>query len=135
MAEAPPGVRARPLSPSVWIWRWHVTMVTSILHRVTGVGLYGAALILAGWVFALAAGGTAYIDYMGLLGSIPGKVILFGITVCAFYHLANGVRHLVWDTGHGLDVKSSDRSGVAVLAFGVAAAVVVWVVGLSGTVR
>jgi succinate dehydrogenase / fumarate reductase cytochrome b subunit len=132
MAEASPGVRARPLSPFVTIWRWHVTMATSILHRVTGVGLYGGALILAGWAFALASGGAAYTSYMGLLGSIVGKLALFAITVCAFYHLANGVRHLVWDAGRGFDIKTADRSGVAVLAFGVVAAVVVWAIALAG---
>lgn len=135
MAEASPGGRARPLSPYVTIWRWHITMATSILHRATGVALYGGALILAGWAFTLAAGGGAYAAYMGLMGSFIGRLILFGITLSAFYHLANGVRHLVWDTGHALDVKSADRSAVAVIAFAVAASAVVWAIGLTGAAR
>ena len=133
MAEAPPGARARPLSPFLTIWRWHVTMATSILHRATGVALYGGALILAGWAFALARGGVAYNAYMAMLGSVLGKLVLFGITVSAFYHLGNGVRHLVWDMGQGFSVRSADRSAVAVIAFAVAASVAVWAVGLTGS--
>ena len=106
MAEAPAGVRERPESPSVWIWRWHVTMATSILHRATGVGLYVGALILAGWCVAVASGAEAYSDYMTVLGSIPGKVVLFLLTVAVFYHLANGIRHLVWDAGYGFKPKT-----------------------------
>ena len=133
MTEASPGVRERPLSPHLQVWRWHVTMLTSILHRVTGVGLYGAALLAAAWAVTLAAGPEAYGLYMGLLGSIPGKVLLFLATVALFYHLGNGVRHLVWDAGRGLDVKSANVSSAAVIAFGLVAAVAVWVVaGLMG---
>ncbi|HZZ35744.1 MAG TPA: succinate dehydrogenase, cytochrome b556 subunit [Caulobacteraceae bacterium] len=135
MAEASPGARTRPLSPHVQIWRWHVTMATSILHRVTGVGLYGGALILAGWAFALAAGEGAYVAYTGLLGSLLGKLVLFGITVCAFYHLGNGIRHLVWDAGRGFDLKTANSTGWAALAFGVVAAVAVWALVLTGAVR
>jgi len=134
MAEAPPGVRARPRSPHLQVWRWHVTMLTSILHRATGVALYGGALILAGWAIALAAGPGPYGAYASLLGSIPGQVVLFVLTVSVFYHLANGVRHLVWDTGHGFELKSADASGVAALVFGAAAAVGLWAVWLTGKV-
>jgi succinate dehydrogenase / fumarate reductase cytochrome b subunit len=135
MAEGSPGARTRPLSPHVQVWRWHVTMATSILHRATGVGLYGGALILAGWALALAAGESAYVAYMGLLGSVLGKLVLFGITVCAFYHLANGIRHLVWDAGRGFELKTANSTGWAALAFGVVASVAVWALVLTGAVR
>ena len=131
MAEAAPGARERPLSPYM-IWRWHVTMATSILHRVTGVGLYGGALILAGWAVALASGQEAYDSYMGLLGSIPGKVVLFGLTVCVFYHLANGVRHLSWDMGKGYEPKTANLTAVVAITFGFVAAVAVWIVAALG---
>src|SRR5439155_2859363 len=122
----------RHLSPHVQIWRWHVTMLTSILHRATGVALYGGALVLAGWAVALARGEGAYEKYMNLMASLPGEVILFGFTVSAFYHLANGIRHLIWDTGHGLDVKSANASSFVALAFGLVAAVAVWILALMG---
>ena len=127
------GLPPRPLSPHMQVWRWHLTMLTSILHRATGIGLYVGALVAAGWAVALASGPDAYATYMGLLGSPLGKLVMFGFTVAAFYHLANGVRHLVWDFGHGLDVKSANFSAVVVLAFAVVASIVVWVIaGLTG---
>jgi len=128
MTEASPGLPPRPLSPHMSVWRWHVTMFTSIAHRVSGVGLYLGALMAAGWAVALASGPEAYGTYTGLLGSIPGKVVLFGMTLALFYHLANGIRHLVWDTGHGLDIKSADVSSVFVIAFSITATVGLWVI-------
>jgi succinate dehydrogenase / fumarate reductase cytochrome b subunit len=101
MADAAPGLRPRPISPSVTTWRWHITMFASITHRVTGIGLYGGALILMAWALSLAAGPDAYATFTALAGSIVGKLVLFGLTLCAFYHLANGLRHLGWDFGVG----------------------------------
>ena len=128
MTEASPGLPPRPLSPFTTVWRWHVTMFTSIAHRVTGVGLYLGALMAAGWAVALASGPEAYGQYMALLGSIPGKLVLFGMTVSLFYHLANGIRHLVWDTGHGFDLRSANFSAVFVIAFSITAAIGLWVI-------
>ena len=128
MTEASPGLPPRPLSPFTTVWRWHVTMFTSIAHRVTGVGLYLGALMAAGWAVALASGPEAYGQYMALLGSIPGKLVLFGMTVSLFYHLANGIRHLVWDTVHGLDLRSANFSAVVVIAFSITAAIGLWVI-------
>src|SRR5450432_2491867 len=125
MTEAPRTPRERPTSPflmtgafpSPMLWRWHITMWTSILHRAAGCALYLGALIAAAWAVALAEGPERYGEFKSLLGSLPGKVVMFGLTVCVFYHLANGVRHLVWDTGHGLDVKSANASSIVVFAF------------------
>ncbi|HWA62567.1 MAG TPA: succinate dehydrogenase, cytochrome b556 subunit [Caulobacteraceae bacterium] len=129
MAEASPGARPRPLSPHLQIWRWHVTMLSSILHRVSGVALYVGALILAGWAVSLASGPDAYQAYTGLLGSLLGKLVLFGITGAVFYHLANGVRHLAWDLGKGYTPKTADMTAIAAIAFAIAAAVAVWLGG------
>ncbi|MDB5471263.1 MAG: sdhC [Caulobacter sp.] len=128
MTEANRGVRERPRSPHLQVWRWHVTMLTSILNRVTGVGLYGAFLIGAVWAVCLATGPEAYATFMGIMGSAIGRLALFLITVSAFYHLACGVRHLVWDAGKGFDLKTSDASSWAVIIFGVVAAIAVWVI-------
>ena len=128
MTEASPGLPPRPLSPFTTVWRWHVTMFTSIAHRVTGVGLYLGALMAAGWAVALASGPEAYGQYMALLGSPLGKLVLFGMTVSLFYHLANGIRHLVWDTGHGFDLRSANFSAVFVIAFSITAAIGLWVI-------
>jgi succinate dehydrogenase / fumarate reductase cytochrome b subunit len=134
MTDAPRTPREPPVSPhlmtggfgSPLLWRWHITMWTSILHRVSGVALYVGVLIAAGWAVALAEGPDAYAFYKGLLGGPVGLVVMAGLALSFFYHLANGVRHLVWDTGHGLDVKSANASAVLVLAFAVAATVSVF---------
>ena len=103
-------------------------MWTSILHRATGVALYVGALSAAAWAIALAQGPDAYAAFKALLGSWPGKVVMFGLTLSVFYHLANGVRHLVWDTGHGLDIKSANASAVVVFAFAAAATLAIWAI-------
>jgi succinate dehydrogenase / fumarate reductase, cytochrome b subunit len=128
MTDASGAPRPRPLSPHVQVWRWHLTMATSILHRATGVALYGGALILAAWALALAGGAESYGLVMGLLGSPLGKLALFGLTLAVFYHLGNGVRHLFWDAGSGMDVKSANASAIAVLAFTLVATVAVWAI-------
>jgi succinate dehydrogenase / fumarate reductase cytochrome b subunit len=120
--------RERPLSPHLQVWRWHITMATSILHRATGVALYVGALIAAAWAISLAQGPDAYASFKQLMGSPLGKLVMFGLTLSFFYHLANGIRHLVWDAGHGLDVKSANASAVLVFAFTAAATVAVWVI-------
>lgn len=123
-----PPVRERPLLPHTTIWRWHIqTMAASILHRATGIGLYVGALILAGWALSLALGPDAYTHYMELLGSPLGRVVMFGLTVAFFYHLINGVRHLIWDTGAALDLPSANASGWFSLIASPLAAVAVWV--------
>ena len=116
-------------------WRWHVTMLTSILHRVTGAALYAAGLIVAAWAVALASGPEAYGSFMALLGSPLGKLVMFGMSASVFYHLANGVRHLIWDAGHGLDLKSANASAFGVFGFTIAATLAVWAIAfLAGVV-
>ncbi len=120
--------RERPLSPHLQVWRWHSTMFSSIAHRATGVALYGGALILAFWAIALASGPDAYNLYMTLLGGPIGRLVMLGLSVSVFYHLANGIRHLVWDTGRGLDIKTAGASTALVIAFALAATAAVWVI-------
>src|ERR1700741_4548778 len=128
MSDAGKAPRERPMSPHLSVWRWHITMATSIAHRATGVALYVGALIAAAWAAALAGGPDAYAGFKALLGSPLGLLVMFGLTVSFFYHLANGVRHLVWDAGHGFDLKSANASAVFVFAFTAAATLAVWVI-------
>lgn len=128
MTEANRGVRERPQSPHVQVWRWHITMASSIAHRVTGVGLYVTALLAAVWAVCLAAGPEAYAGYMSFLGSAIGRLGLFVATLCAFFHLAHGVRHLVWDAGKGFDIKTSNTTAFAEIVFALVASVGVWII-------
>jgi succinate dehydrogenase / fumarate reductase cytochrome b subunit len=102
------------------VWRWHITMAASILHRATGFGLYVGAIVFMLWALSLASGGGAYATFTGLAGSPLGKVVLVGLTYCAFYHLSNGVRHLFWDASVGFELKTANTT--AWLAIGIAAA-------------
>jgi len=122
MADA----KDRPLSPHLQVWRFHITMTTSILHRITGVGLYLGALMGAGWALALAGGPVRYDDYMRLLGSPLGKFVLFGMTASMFFHLGNGIRHLFWDMGEGFELKTAEFSAWLVIGFTVVATLFTW---------
>jgi succinate dehydrogenase / fumarate reductase cytochrome b subunit len=129
MSQGKPGVaKARPLSPHLQVWRWHITMAGSILTRATGVALYVGALILAGWAVSLASGQDSYIAYMGMLGTPLGRLVMLGLTFSLFYHLAAGIRHLFWDAGLGFDPKFADLTGAASIAFAVVATLVTWII-------
>jgi len=130
MTDAAKAQRERPLSPHLQVWRWHITMASSILHRATGVALYVGALIGAAWAISLAQGPDAYATFKHVMGSPLGKVVMFGLTLSFFYHLANGVRHLVWDTGRGFNVKTANASSVLVFAFTAAATIAVWAIAM-----
>ena len=130
MAEATQGPRPRPISPNIQfdggVWRWHLTMAASILHRVTGIGLYLGALVMLVWALALASGPDAYAAFAALADSLVGKIGFFVLTLCVFYHLGNGVRHLAWDTGLGFAPQTATRTAWIVIAFAVVATLVLW---------
>jgi succinate dehydrogenase / fumarate reductase cytochrome b subunit len=119
---------SRPIAPHLQVWRWHITMAGSILHRMTGVALYFSAFIATAWAYALASGEESYRFMMGLLGSPLGVLVLLGLTLAYFYHFANGIRHLIWDAGKGLNPKLADMTGLAAMVFAVVATGAVFVV-------
>jgi len=116
----------RPVSPHLSIWRWHVTMLSSILHRVTGVALYGAAILFALWLMAAAAGPEIYAPVQQVLTSPLGGLALYLIVAALAYHLANGIRHLVFDMGAGLQPSDADTSAWFAILFAIAAPIGLW---------
>ena len=120
----------RPLSPHLQVYQPQLTAVLSITHRATGVALGVGAIVLVWWLVAAATGPEAYDNARDFLGSWIGLVLLLGWTFSLFYHLANGIRHLMWDTGYGLDLESAYRSGYAVLAATGALTVLAWIAAL-----
>jgi len=116
----------RPMSPHMQIWRWHITMLGSILHRFTGIGLYVGALVAAGWLYCLMLGPGYYDAFEKIAGSIAGQVVLFGFTLCALYHALNGVRHLFWDAGQGFTPKVASATGWLVLVVAIIGAIGIW---------
>ena len=121
----------RPLSPHLQIYRWQLTSVLSILHRAAGVALTAGAVLLVWWLVAAASGPDAYESVTDFLGSWLGLLLLFGWSLSLFYHLCNGIRHLVWDTGHGLDLKSTYVSGWLVVAGTGVFTLIAWIAGIS----
>lgn len=122
-----PNGRVRPLSPHLQIWRWHVTMLSSILIRVSGGALSVGAIFVVLWLLALACGPGAYATFTGLMGSPLGLFVWFGLTVAAGVHMANGARNLIQDTGAGLKPKSADLLSWAAVVAGVVVPVLFWV--------
>lgn len=116
----------RPVSPHLQIWRWHVTMASSILHRLSGIGLYGAAICMALWLMAAAMGPERYAPVQALLLSPLGQICMYLSVAALAYHLANGIRHLVFDTGNGLQPGDADTSAWFAILFGVLAPFGLW---------
>jgi succinate dehydrogenase / fumarate reductase cytochrome b subunit len=108
------------------IWRWHITMAASILHRAAGMALYGGAILFMLWALSLATGGGAYATFAGVMGSPLGKVVLIGLTLAVFYHLSNGIRHLFWDAGLGFDLKTANTSAMLVMGVAVVLTLGFW---------
>jgi len=123
--------RPRPLSPNIQIYRPQLTSVLSIANRITGVVLSIGAVGLVIWLSAAAAGPPPYAVAQRAIGSWIGRLVFFGCTFAFFLHLCGGIRHLVWDTVHGFELRSIYISGWAVMAVSVALTVAAWAIGLS----
>ena len=109
----------RPLSPHLSVYRWPITMTLSILHRGSGVALSVALIALIAWLLAAASSEAAYREISALAQTLPGRVLLAGFSFSFFFHLLNGIRHLVWDFGLGLEIHQAKASAwlVVVLTF------------------
>ena len=132
MAELEARARAgasRPLSPHLQIYKPMLTMMMSIAHRLTGAALYFGMLLFAWWLIAAAAGANTYTGFETFMGSLIGRLILFGYTWALLHHLLGGIRHLIWDTLHGLEPAEREMLAAATLIGSIALTIVLWVVG------
>ena len=118
----------RPLSPHLQIYRWSWTMTMSIFHRVTGSALYIGTALLAIWFVALASGPRAFSAVQWFFGSPLGILILFGYTWVLMHHMLGGVRHLVWDFGHGMEPEERINMARFTLIGSIALTLVIWIV-------
>jgi succinate dehydrogenase / fumarate reductase cytochrome b subunit len=114
------------------VYRWQYTMALSILHRVTGCVLSVALLLLVYWLIAAASGAAAYESARSFFVHPLVRVLLIGLSFAFFYHLLNGVRHLTWDTGHGLERKQARLSGWIVFLGAFACTALFWFLLLRG---
>jgi succinate dehydrogenase cytochrome b subunit len=126
MAEQAKTVRPRPLSPHLQIYRWPVTMATSIVHRATGVALAIGTLLVAWWLIAAASSPSDYGTFSAVARSPLGLFALFGFVWSLAYHLLNGVRHLAWDAGFGFAIKTAERTGIFVFVLSLVVAFAVF---------
>ena len=117
----------RPLSPHLGVYKFMYTMALSIMHRITGLAASVGFLAFVWWLMALASGPGAYESAVRVLTSPVAKLLLIGFTFSFVYHFCNGIRHLVWDTGRGLERAQARRSGaVVVIAALLITVLVVW---------
>ncbi|MCB9957121.1 MAG: succinate dehydrogenase, cytochrome b556 subunit [Rhodospirillaceae bacterium] len=123
--------RTRPLSPHLQVYKPQITSVLSILHRMTGVALVAGTLVLVYWLAAAADGPAAYATAQGWIGSWLGYLLMIGWSGAFFYHLCNGIRHLVWDVGCGLTIDAATKSGWTVVFASAGLTVLAWVLALN----
>lgn len=123
--------RSRPLSPHLSIYRFTLTMTMSIVHRATGMALYGGMLLLVLWLVAAAVGGALFEGVNWLFGTWLGQLVLFGFTWVLFHHMLGGIRHFVWDLAKAMDPAGRELAvrlqlGAAVLLTLAAWSIFVW---------
>ena len=119
----------RPLSPHLFIYKLTLTMMMSIAHRLTGVALYFGTLLVAWWLLAAASSPNAYAGVGAFMSSFFGRLVLFGYTWALLHHMLGGIRHLIWDTGHGLDKVSIEVFAWATIIGSTLLTVLVWMAG------
>jgi len=116
----------RPLSPHLQVYRPQITSILSIAHRLTGVALAGAALLLTYWLTSAAYGPDAFARAQGFFLHWFGRLVLFGVTWSLFYHLCNGIRHLFWDAGMGFEMELLRSSGMVVVVASTFLTILTW---------
>lgn len=121
--------KPRPLSPHISIYKPIPTMVMSILHRITGVALYVGTLFVAWWLLAAASGPDAFATANWFFGSFIGRIILLGYTWALIHHMLGGIKHLVQDTGAGLEKDFTTKMAKLQIVVSVVLTVLIWIIG------
>src|SRR6185503_11782113 len=118
---------ARPLSPHLQVYRLPLAAWLSISHRITGIGLTVGMLLLTWWVAAAAYGPDAYETVIVFLGSPIGLLLLLGFSLALFFHLCNGIRHLLWDTSRNFEISKTQAGNAIVLIGTVVLTAIAWI--------
>ncbi|MCC6914309.1 MAG: succinate dehydrogenase, cytochrome b556 subunit [Rhodospirillaceae bacterium] len=119
---------ARPLSPHLQVYRLPLAAWLSISHRAAGIGLTLGTLLLTWWLAAAAYGPDAYALFSDFISSALGLLILFGFSVALFFHLCNGIRHLLWDAGKNFSIETTKRTNIYVIAGTVVLTAIAWLI-------
>jgi len=115
-----------PLSPHLQIYKWHISSLLSITHRIAGVINLLALILIFFWLVFLSLGESNYELFLISINSFLGKFILIGFTWSMIFHLLSGIRHLVWDFGYGFEIKTANFSGVVVIISSLVLTIVFW---------
>ena len=115
-----------PLSPHLQIYRWHISSLLSITHRISGVINLLALILIFFWLIFLSSGENNYESFLLIINSFIGKFILIGFTWSMSFHLLSGIRHLVWDFGYGFEIKTANISGIIVIISSLIMTVIFW---------
>ena len=118
----------RPMSPHLQIYKLPFTAKLSIMHRGTGVVLFAGLILMVLVLLSIAGGAESWASMQSFLSSFIGKFILFGFTFCIYYHMCNGIRHLFWDIGMGLELEDAKKSGLGVIAASVFLTLLTWII-------
>ena len=115
-----------PLSPHLQIYRWHISSLLSITHRISGIINLLALILIFFWLSILSFSEINYELFLLTINSLPGKFILIGFTWSMTFHLLSGIRHLVWDLGYGYEIKTANISGIFVIIFSLVTTITFW---------
>ena len=115
-----------PLSPHLQIYRWHISSLLSITHRISGVVNFIALILIFFWLIALSLGENNYESFLLMINSFFGKFILIGFAWSMSFHVLGGIRHLFWDLGHGFEIKTANISGIIVIISSLALTIIFW---------
>ena len=118
-----------PLSPHLQIYRWHISSLLSITHRISGVINLFALILIFFWLLVLSFGEINYESFLLLINSFIGKFFLIGFTWSMSFHLLSGLRHLIWDFGYGFEIKTANISGIIVIISSLILTVIFWLMG------
>ena len=121
----------RPLSPHLGIYRPQVSTVLSILNRITGMALYIGSALLVLWLWSAAYAPEFYTTLHGWLESILGKILIMGWTAAFYFHLVNGIRHLIWDTGRAMTIPAINKTGILAVIITLILTAFTWGVAIS----
>ena len=119
----------RPLSPHLMIYRPVLSMVMSIVHRITGIALYVGTLLFVWWLLAAVSGPAAYATFQSVASSFIGRIVLLGYTWALIHHMLGGMRYLIWDTGRGFGAAEREWLLRANLVGSILLTIILWVVG------
>ena len=115
-----------PTSPHLQIYRWHISSLISITHRISGIINLLALILIFFWLLFLSFGENNYELFLLSINSFFGKFILIGFTWSMSFHLLSGIRHLAWDLGYGFEIKTANFSGMLVIIFSLAITIAFW---------